>query len=159
MISQLEQLNRLSLFEFPEYFSSLEVPNPDSLRGLYKGYFVGPTWLRKMAVPLLVITGMGDWRGKSIDPGGKIINLVSTRKGLKCKMPMKMVEQDSLIDGKLGLALSYSASNPFPWPRVIDELRSIQPNLLLGMTIIQVGPLRRLPLPFVLQSRENVDEF
>ena len=159
MISQLEQLNRLSLFEFPEYFSSLEVPNPDSLRGLYKGYFVGPTWLRKMAVPLLVITGMGDWRGKSIDPGGKIINLVSTKKGLERKMPMKLVEQDSLIDGKLGLALSYSASNPFPWPRVIDELRSIQPDLVLGMTIARMGPLVRLPLPFVLQPRESMDEF
>ncbi len=159
MISQIEQLNRLSLFEFPEYFSSLNVPNPESLHGLYKGYFVGPPWLRKMAVPLLAITGMGDWRGKSIDPGGKIINLVSTKRGLERKLPMKLIEQDSLIDGKPGLALSYEASNPFPWPRIIDELRSIQPNLLLGMTITQVGPLQRLPLPFVLQSRKNVDEF
>ena len=159
MIPQIERLNHLSLFDFPEYFSSLEAPNRESLRGLYRGYFVGPTWLRKLVKPLLVITNMGDWRGKSIDAQGKIINLVATKKGIERKLPMRLVEQDSLIDGKPGIAFSYEVFNPLPWPWMIDEMRSIQPDLVLGMTILQWGPLRRLPLPFVLQSRESMDGF
>ena len=64
-----------------------------------------------------------------------------------------------MIDGKPGLALSYEASNPFPWPWIVDELRSIQPDLVLGMTITQMGPLARLPLPFVLQPQESMEGF
>ena len=159
MVSQVEHLNQLSLTDFSEYFSSLEVPELGSLPGLYKGYFVGPTWLRKLAKPLLVITGMGDWRGKSIDPHGNIINLVSTKRGLVRKLPMNVIEQTSLIDGKPGIAFCYHASNPYPWPWVIDEMRRIQPDLVLGMTILEWGSLTRLPLPFVLQSRESMDGF
>ena len=144
MISQLERLNRLSLFEFPEYFSSLEAPQAEALQGLYKGSFVGPAWLRGLAGPLLVVTRMGKWLGKDIDAGGRAINLVRTNQGIMQKFPMQLVEQDSLIDGKPGLALSYEASNPFPWPFIVDELRSIQPDLVLGMTITQIGPLVRL---------------
>jgi len=159
MISQLEQLNRLALFEFPEYFSSLPVPRIDSLQGVYKGSFVGPSWLRGLAVPLLVITRMGKWLGKDFDSGGKVINLVRTKEDIVQKFPMRLVEQDSLIDGKPGLALRYEASNPFPWPWIVDELRRIQPDLVLGMTITQIGPLAHLPLPFALQPREDLDEF
>jgi hypothetical protein len=158
MISNIERLNSISLFEFPEYFSSLEAPRADALQGLYKGTFVGPAWLRGLAGPLLAITRMGKWMGKDIDAGGRAINLVQTRKGIVQKFPMRLVEQDSLIDGKPGFALRYEASNPFPWPWIIDELRSIQPDLVLGMTITQIGPLVRLPLPFVLQPRESLDE-
>jgi hypothetical protein len=42
---------------------------------------------------------------------------------------------------------------------VIDEMRRIQPDLVLGMTILEWGALTRLPLPFVLQSRESMDGF
>ena len=159
MISQLEQLNRLSLFEFPEYFSSLATPRADALQGLYKGTFVGPAWLQRLAGSLLVITRMGKWLGKDIDAGGRAINLVRTKEGIVQKLPMRLMEQDSLIDGKPGLALRYEASNPFPWPWIVDELRSIQHDLVLGMTITQIGPLVRLPLPFVLQPREGLDGF
>lgn len=159
MISQLEQLNRLSLFEFPGYFSSLAAPRSNSLRGIYRGTFVGPAWLRALAGPLLVITRMGKWLGKDIDPEGRALNLVRTRGSIMQKFPMRLVERESLIDGKPGLALRYEDSNPFPWPWIIDELRSIQPDLVLGMTITRMGPLVRLPLPFVLQPRESMDEF
>lgn len=159
MDSPIDKLNQLSLFDFKGYFASLEAPNPESLRGFYKGYFVGPGWLRKLAQPLLTITGMGDWRGKFMDSGGMIINLVQTKHGLEQKLPMQLVEQDSLIDGRPGIALCYEASNPLPWPWVIDEMRSIHADWLLGMTIVQRGSLVRLPLPFVLHSRDIADSF
>jgi len=159
MNSHLEQLNRLSVFEFPEYFSSLDIPSMDSLSGLYRGAFVGPAWLRWLGGPLLVITRMGKWLGKDIDAEGRALNLVQTGGGIVQKFPMRLVEQESLIDGKPGLALRYEASNPFPWPWIIDELRSIQPDLVLGMTVTQIGSLARLPLPFVLQSQEELNGF
>lgn len=158
MNSQLERLNRLSLFEFPEYFSSLAAPRAESLQGLYSGSFVGPAWLRRLAGPLLAITRMGNWLGKDFDAEGRAINLVRTKEGIVQKFPMQLVEQESLIDGKPGLALRYESNNPFPWPWIIDELRSIQHDLVLGMTITQIGPLARLPLPFVLESRECMDD-
>ena len=157
MISQFERLNRLSLFDFPGYFSSLEAPRAEALQGLFKGSFVGPGWLRELAGPLLVITRMGRWLGKDIDAGGRALNLVRTDGGIVQKLPMQLLEQESLIDGKPGLALSYEASNPFPWPFIVDELRSIQPDLVLGMTITRLGPLARLPLPFVLQPRTSLE--
>jgi len=159
MISEVEQLNHLSLVEFPAYFSALDAPQASALRGLYRGSFVGPSWLQALAGPLLVITRMGKWIGKDIDPGGRALNLVRTKGGIVHKFPMQLVERESLIDGKPGLALRYEDSNPFPWPWIIDELRSIQPDLVLGMTITRIGPLVRLPLPFVLQTRESMDEF
>ena len=159
MISEVEQLNHLSLLEFPDYFSSLDAPQTSTMKGLYKGSFVGPAWLRALVGPLLVITRMGKWLGKDIDPGGRALNLVRTRGGIVQKFPMRLVEHESLIDGKPGLALRYEDSNPFPWPWIIDELRSIQPDMVLGMTITRIGPLVRLPLPFVLQSRKSLAEF
>lgn len=159
MRSPIDTLNQLSLSEFKRYFASLQAPNPGSLRGFFKGYFVGPGWLRKSAQPLLTITGMGDWRGKYMESGGMIINLVQTKDGLERKLPMHLIERDSIIDGRGGIALCYEGSNPFPWPWMTDEIRSIQADWLLGMTIVQWGALVRLPLPFVLHSRESADGF
>jgi hypothetical protein len=159
MNSPVEQLNKLALLEFPGYFSRLNLPSPDEMQGLYQGGFVGPAWLRRMAGPLLVLTRMGDWLGKDFKPGGQVINLVRTREGIQQKLPMRLIEQDSLIDGKPGWALQYEASNPFPWPHIVDELRIVEPDLILGMTIPLLGPLARLPLPFVLQPRESMHGF
>jgi len=159
MNSQVEQLNHLSLLDFPEYFSALDAPQASMMKGLYKGSFVGLAWLRALAGPLLVLTRMGKWLGKDIDPGGRAFNLVRTKGGIVQKFPMQLVERESLIDGKPGVVLRYEDCNPFPWPWIIDELRSIQPGMVLGMTITRIGPLVRLPLPFVLQSRESMDEF
>jgi len=157
MITQIEQLNHLSLLEFPELFTSLKPLRADSLRGLYQGIFVGPAWIRGLAEPLLVVTGLGGWWGKEFDPEGNAINLVWRKGRIEHRFPMQLVEQASYIDHKPGLALRYASSNPFPWPWIVDELRTITTGLVLGMTIAIPGPFRRLPLPFVLQPREQVN--
>lgn len=157
MIIQIEQLNRMSLFDFPGLFASLEPPGVDSLCGLFRGFFVGPGWLRRLAGPLLVVTGLGGWWGKEFDPQGGAINLVWRKGRIERRFPMLLVEQASYIDRKSGLTLRYAPENPFPWPFIVDELRSIQPDLVLGMTMTRLGPLQRLALPFVLQAQESVD--
>jgi hypothetical protein len=125
------------------------------LRGRFRGEFVGPAWLRRLAGPLLVVTGLGGWWGKDFDDQGNAINLALRKGNLERVLPMSLVEQVSFIDGKPGLALHYAAGNPFPWPLIIDELRSITPQLTLGMTLAELGPLRRLALPFVLHPEEG----
>lgn len=156
MIAQVEQLNRLSLFDFPRLFATLDPPRAEALRGLFQGSFVGPGWLRRLAGPLLAITGLGGWWGKDFESPGNATNLVCRKGQFQRIFPMFMVEQVSYIDHKPGLALRYAPGNPFPWPWIVDELRSIQPELVLGMTIARLGPLARLPLPFVLQPRDSL---
>jgi hypothetical protein len=157
VITQVEQLNRLSLFDFRGLFASLEPPKTGALQGLFRGSFVGPGWVRRLAGPLLVITGLGGWWGKDFDPHGNAINLVWRKGQIERRFPMTLVEQVSYIDHKSSLALRYAASNPFPWPLIVDELRSINQELVLGMTLTRLGLLQRLALPFVLQPRENID--
>ena len=157
MIIQIEQLNQLSLLEFPEMFSSLKPPRADSLSGLYQGIFVGPAWIRSLAGPLLVVTGLGGWWGKEFDLQGNALNLVWRKGRIEHRYPMRLVDQESFIDKQPGLALSYAPTNPFPWPWIVDELRHIGNGMLLGMTIAMPGPFQRLPLPFVLQHREQIN--
>lgn len=64
---------------------------------------------------------------------------------------MKLVRASSFIDGKEELALHYKPGNPIPWPFVVDELRRIDENILLGMTIANLRGLRGLAFPFVLE--------
>lgn len=157
MITHPQQLNELSLFSFPKLFATLDVPVPDRLQGLYQGEFVGPGWVRGLAGPLLVLTGLGGWWGKDFSPGGQAVNLVYKNERIERRFPMQLVPAVSYIDQKSGLALHYDRRNPFPWPWIVDELRSLGPDLLLGMTLVRFGPLRRLALPFTLAAREDMN--
>jgi hypothetical protein len=153
-ITTIEQLNRLGLFDFRGLFAALQPPQPGVLRGRFRGEFVGPGWLRRLAGPLLVVTGLGGWWGKDFDEQGNAVNLALREGRLERLFPMSLVEQASTIDGKPGLALHYASDNPLPWPLIVDELRSLTPQLVLGMTLADLGPLRRLALPFVLHPVE-----
>jgi hypothetical protein len=42
----------------------------------------------------------------------------------------------------------YLPENPFPWPRVVDELRWLDAKTLLGLTLFNAAP----PLPFLLHQ-------
>ena len=153
--SKIDQLNCLGLFDFRGLFAALEPPGAEDFHGCYRGEFVGPGWLRRLAGPLLVVTGLGGWWGKDFDGQGKAVNLALREGSLKRVFPMFLVEEESLIDGKRGLALHYEADNPFPWPLIVDELRIVAPQLILGMTMVRLGPLHRLALPFVLHPVED----
>ena len=157
MIPEIEELNRLALFDFKDLFTSLKPPPRETLCGIYKGLFVGPGWLRRLSGPLLVITRMGSWRGKDFDLQGNAVNLVLHKGQIERCFPMRLVEQVSMIDHKPGLALRYAPDNPFPWPWLVDELRSLQTGLVLGMTMVRLRPLQYLALPFVLRSQEGMD--
>jgi hypothetical protein len=152
-----EKLNLLKLRDFPDFYGSLENPAIASLTGYYSGTFVGPRWLRAAAGPGLVLSGLRGWWGKFFSGDGNAINLVQRNGKLEKRFPMKLVQGDSMIDGKPGIALHYEIENPFPWPYIADELRLVSPGTLLGMTYIRIKPLQGLVLPFLLQHQEQVD--
>lgn len=156
-MTTLEKLNQLSLREIRQLFKTLVPPEANSLRGLQRGLFVGPGWLQRLWGPTLAISGLGNWWGKDFDDKGKAVNLVRRKGLIERRFPMYLVEHVSYMDGQLGLALRYQSGNPFPWPLIVDELRRVDETTVMGMTLVDFGPLRRLAFPFILQPRDNTD--
>ena len=146
-----------SLSSCRDMFSSKEPPEPALLQGVYQAAFVGPAWLRLSAGPSLALLGLRGWWGKEFDGAGGAINLVSRGTDLVDKYSMRVESAVSLIDHKDSVRLSYPSSNPFPWPWVIDELRQIDQDHLLGMTIVNLAWLRRIAFPFLLRRRQDMD--
>jgi len=157
MSGRLDELNRLKLGDFPALYRTLKLPEVSALEGYFRGAFVGPGWLRSIAGPGLVLTGLSGWWGKYFVGDGNAINLVMRNGALEKVFPMTLVSGTSLIDGLPGLTLHYESENPFPWPYIVDELRLIEPGLLLGMTSIKAKMLRGLLLPFTLHYQEQID--
>jgi hypothetical protein len=84
--------NSLSLRQFRNYFSSLVVPEPYSIRGQYRAFFVGPVWLRVTAVPGLVPLGFGGWWGKEFGEDGSAINIFLRAGNFSRRFPMKFTQ-------------------------------------------------------------------
>ena len=146
--------NHLSLAKFREYFSTLPVPDPASLPGKYRAAFVGPGWLRKSAGPALTLSGLGGWWGKEIHTDETAINIVLRAGTLSQCFEMKFFQEKSFIDGREGLALHYQPGNPFPWMYIVDEIRLVDGQTLLGMTLANLRGLRSLAFPFILKKVE-----
>ena len=147
--------NSLSLKQFRDLFTTLRVPEPASMRGVYRAAFVGPGWLRASAGPALALTGLGGWWGKEFSLDGAAINIVLRAGKFSTRFPMKLVHARSFLDGRDGLALHYQADNPFPWTHIVDELRRIDEMTFLGMTLADASGLRALAFPFILQFQEH----
>ena len=158
MSAPIERLNRLSLSKIHQYFADLAPPDRQSLQGIYRGLFVGPGWLTPLWPPTLSITGLGGWWGKDFYAPGEAVNIVLRKGVYQRRFQMYPVEQNSYLDARPGLALRYRSDTPFPWPKIVDELRRIDSDHILGMTLAEIGPLRRLGFPFVLLKREGLDE-
>ncbi len=159
MITYISQLNQLSISSIRMLFKTLEPPVAASLYGLHRGLFVGPSWLRASAGPLLAITGLGGWWGKEFgsEVSAGAMNLVLRHGQYQRILRMDFVHQPSYLDGRPGLALRYHRDSPFPWPLIRDELRRIDENLVLGMTLVDWGPFRKQAFPFILHRREALE--
>ena len=135
-----------------EAFSALERPRTAQLRGRYAAELIGPGWLRRLAPPTLAATGLAHWWGKDFDGNGTASNLVRSDNGhLDTRLETRLVWARSPIDGHPGLLLRYAPDAPLPWRYVVDEVRLLDDGALLGMTMVDVPALRRLPMPFLLR--------
>lgn len=147
--------NSLSLKQFNTLFTSLPVPERDSIHGVYRAAFVGPGWLRASAGPALALSGLGGWWGKEFSGDGTAVNIVLRAGKFSTCFPMQLVAARSFLDGRDGLAVHYQAGNPFPWMHIVDELRRIDATTLLGMTLANINGLRGQAFPFTLQYQEH----
>jgi hypothetical protein len=137
-----------SLGDLRQLFTSLSAP--ESPTGTYRAEFVGPTWLRKLAPPALAIGGLAGWWGKEFAEPGRAVNLVRRGDTLARVLPMTVANRPSLLDGRPGITLSYPPGSPFPWPWIVDEVRRLEAEAFLCMTVVNVRWLPRLVFPFLL---------
>ncbi len=151
-----QHLNKIALASFRTLFLPLAPPALASMRGIYQAVFVGPWWLRAVAGPGLYPLGLGGWWGKQFDGRDQGSNIVHRGGQLATKMPVRLAEEPSLIDGQPCLAVIYPSESPFPWPWVVDELRLLDDNRLLGMTLVTRSPLNKIALPFLLTHRPDI---
>ena len=131
-------------------FESMEPPNPEALVGTYRGEYVGPAWLRRLAGPALALTALRGWWGKEFPSPGHCDNLVSRRGTIARTLPVDVVQAISLLDGRMGITLPYSSGSPRPYRWVVDELRLAPAGSLLGMVVPARRWLPRFAVPFML---------
>ncbi len=62
-----------------------------------------------------------------------------------------------MVDRRPCLAVTYPAGSPFPWPQVVDELRFLDDDTLLGLTLVNMRGLNRLAFPFLLHHTTTND--
>jgi hypothetical protein len=149
-------LNEQPLSSFKPLFASLPPPDPHALHGIYRAEFTGPAWLRKTAPIAIALGGLRGWWGKRFDGDRGSHNLVRRGGRLKLSLPITLAAIPSLVDGRTGVTVQYPRACPFPWPWVVDELRQIGEDCLLGMTIVNVAGLRRMAFPFLLHRQANI---
>jgi hypothetical protein len=65
---------------------------------------------------------------------------------------MTIARVPSLIDGMPGITLGYPKGSPFPWPWIVDEVRRLDEQTLLCMTLVKSRGLRKLAFPFILHA-------
>lgn len=122
--------------------------------GDYRAEMTGPGWLRISSRPALACIGFKRWYGKRIAQDGQAINLKDNAGQLTECLPMMLQIEPSRIDGRRCWVLRYPASTHFPVRHMVDELRPLNENTMLGMSYTELPGLRRLGLPFLLH-RQN----
>lgn len=137
-------------------FATLVPPAPAMRDGFFRARFIGPFWLRAPAPLSVHLLGLPNWQGKRFLTPDTATNQVIRNGQAQEYLRMTVLQGSSLIDGKDGLALHYlvqpdGTPAPAPWRWVRDELRAIDNDTLLGMTVIDQPLLRALAFPFLLE--------
>lgn len=139
-----------SLDTYREAFEGLAAPPLRGLAGTWRAEFVGPLALRKTAGPGLALLGLPGFWGKELGHDGQGINLLTRDGGKERTLPMQLRIEPSRIDGRPSVVIHYAEDAPLPWRFVIDELRAVDARTLLAMSLVDRGPFKRAPLPFLL---------
>jgi hypothetical protein len=158
MADWIAELDKLPMRDFSRLYGEMAVGDAAVPKGVYKGTYVGPAWLKAIAPPSMVVSGLGGWWGKDFIAGGKTYNLVQRKNEIRPVIPMQLVLINSRLDGAPALALIYDKQNPFPWPYVVDELRPLDESALLGMMYLNVDALPKIAFPFLLQKIDQDTE-
>lgn len=144
------EIRKQSIAKLKALFSTLQAPNADMRSGFYRAEFIGPWWLRLTARPSVALSGLPGWQGKQFLSNATATNVLRKKGQTRHALLMQCVNGVSQVDGQNGLALHYGADAPLPWRWVRDEIRAVDGQRILGMTIINLPLLRRLSFPFLL---------
>jgi len=140
-----------SIRSYRSLFESLAAPESNAVNGQYLAQFIGPSWLTAIAPRLLPLGGLSGWAGKSFNAKGEAINLLREGDKLAQRIPMVRCIERSKIDAHTGLTLTYDKRAPLPLRALRDELRVLDHDTLLGMTIVDLPLLNAIPMPFLLR--------
>lgn len=149
-MSQTAGVHGKAMSAFPTLFRSLPILPVGSLQGRYSGHLTGPDWLRVLTGPILGLVGLPRWWGKLLTGHGAGFNLAQQRQTIAATVPFRLERRPSLIDGRLGVTLIYPETARLPLPWLVDELRPLDENTLLGMSMLARLGLHRLSMPFLL---------
>jgi len=148
---EIQDFEKQPIRAYLSLFESLPAPDDTLVNGQYLAEFIGPAWLTAIAPRLLPLGGLAGWAGKSFKENSEAINLMRKDSNLEERVPMVRCTERSAIDTHKGLTLTYDKRAPLPLRSLRDELRSLDNNTLLGMTIVDLPLIRRLPMPFLLR--------
>ena len=152
---QEQELTKQSLGWYRAKFNTLDSPTIAEMNGRFHSEFVGPGLLSTFEPYGLAILMGGIWQGKIFDGNGHGMNIVR-RKGVSHEtMPVVLKKEVSLLNGRSGLNITYPSGSRFPWPWVVDEIRWLNEDTLLGMTLVTKAGLYRLALPFFLHKNKE----
>lgn len=146
-----EALATASLGYIRHFFRELPSDIGKISSGFYRASFIGPWWLRVSAMPSIALSGLKGWQGKQFFDAHNATNILKTKQGLVEKLHMRCVQGESLVDGKWGVALNYGVDAPIPWRWVKDEMRILDEQTFLCMTVIDLPLIRKLSFPFILR--------
>jgi len=148
---KVEDLLTASLKHIKSTFCTLK-PVDEHLRyGFFRASFIGPWWLRHSAMPSIALSGLRGWQGKKFFDALNATNILKSKNGTVEKLQMSCQRVHSLVDGQQSIALQYGLKAPLPWRWVVDELRVLDDDTFLCMTVIDLPLLRNFSFPFLLR--------
>jgi hypothetical protein len=83
---------------------------------------------------------------------------VEVGEGRARKLPMVKVLRRSPLDGKTGYCLTYLEHSGLPWRYIVDDVRRVDDETLLGFTVLDLPILRRFSFPFLLKRSHVATE-
>lgn len=131
-------LARRSSGELRALFRTAACPSVAEVSGRLEAQIPGPAVVRVAGGLAFRLTGLGDWWGKDLQPvageqGVAGHNLAGPH-GERRTLPLRGAVGPSRLDGAPAMVVSYPPDAPFPWRRVVDELRILPDGTMLGLT-------------------------
>ncbi|MTE12605.1 hypothetical protein [Nocardia aurantiaca] len=131
-------LARRSSRELRALFRTAACPDLADVSGRLEAELTGPVLVRAVAPLAFRLTGLGDWWGKDLRSTGtgEVLagyNLAGPR-GERTTLALRGTVGPSRLDGRPAVVLTYPPDAPFPWRRVVDELRTLADGTVLGLT-------------------------
>ncbi|MGH2959427.1 MAG: hypothetical protein ACRDKE_07460, partial [Solirubrobacterales bacterium] len=124
------------------------------LVGALRAQYVGPAPIRFFAPAFMRVLRFGGWYGKRFRLGAQseLVGINRFRDGTESNdsVPMRAVIGPSVTDNRPAFVVTYPAGTRFPWGYARDEIRALDEQRFLGITVFTLPIVRHFPLAFLL---------